>query len=186
MASPPAPILQPLYDFAARYIGRELAADERDALARLAGDLDAPHGDGRPPPLERAASLIDSQRQRVQASIGRMLENVDAGRQHATDAAALRAVEASASLDALRPSALRPPQAGETAPEQLLIAQIADRLAHLVRAEVNACFDRRFGPAAAAEHPPAGHEPDDSEEARDAGAVDAADLADDLSAQADD
>jgi hypothetical protein len=158
MATATTPSLQPLYDFAARYVGRELDQGERDTLGRLASGLDAPlQAGGASPPLQHAADLIDVERQRVQASIGRMLDSMDAAARRSlrelpsADEAALQAVEASESLDALRPSTLRTPQAGETAPEQLLISQIADRLAHLVRAEVNACFDKRFGPAAPAD-----------------------------------
>ena len=153
MALPPGSPLPPLYRLAAYCIEHDLDAEQCAELAGIVDDLAARPGGSAAQPLQKATRLIDSQRQQVQASIGQVLEGVDANRQQAINAAALRAVEASADLDALRPSALRPPQAGETAPEQLLIAQIADRLAHLVRAEVNACFDKRFGPATPAKPP---------------------------------
>jgi len=180
MALPPATSPPPLYRLAAFCIEHDLDADQCAELARIVDDLTARPGSGGHRPLQRAARLIDAQRQQVQASIRQVLEGVDTSRQQAINAAALRAVEASADLDGLRPSALRPPQAGETAPGQLLIAQIADRLAHLVRAEVNACFDKRFGPSAPRKPSPEHGQPDD------AGTDDATHASGDHSTHADD
>ncbi|MGH8032477.1 MAG: hypothetical protein ACREO8_08975, partial [Luteimonas sp.] len=97
--------------------------------------------------------LIDTEKRRVQSTISRMLKGVQQAAQRAVHAqqpmeeAALRAVAAAHTLDELRPSTLRTPRSAETATDQLLIAQIADRLGNLVRAEVEACFTRHFSSA---------------------------------------
>ena len=142
--------LQRLYDFAEHWLGRRLDEDERICLAGLAA---SPASSQPPPaasPQRAAADVIEAEKARMRSVIARMLENAHDIMQRnmravRTEEAALRAVEASPTLQELRPSTLRQPQPGETATEQLLIAQIADRLGNLVRAEVDACFNRRFG-----------------------------------------
>lgn len=147
--------LQSFYAFAERWLGRPLGEWERERLVGLVAAALAAQDNAATQQEQQAAALIESEKRRAQAAITRMLESVDAARQtqHArwqADEAALKAVAASHSLDELRPSALRVPQPGETAAERILVAQIADRLGNLVRAEVEACFDRRSGPRAQA------------------------------------
>lgn len=142
--------LQRLYEFAEHCLGRRLEEHERMCLAGLAGSPAPSQPPSTASPRQAAADVIEAEKARMRSVIAKMLENVHDIVQRSmqavrTEEAALRAVEASPTLDQLRPSTLRQPQPGETATEQLLIAQIADRLGNLVRAEVDACFNRRFG-----------------------------------------
>ncbi|MDR1461753.1 MAG: hypothetical protein LBI68_01240 [Azoarcus sp.] len=54
----------------------------------------------------------------------------------------LESVQAASSLDELRPAALPSPPYTDN---QLVVAQIADRLANLVQTEVGKCFEKNFG-----------------------------------------
>jgi hypothetical protein len=147
--------LQSFYAFSERWLGRPLGEQERERLVGLVAAALAAQDNAATQQEQQAAALIESERRRVQAAITRMFESVDAARQAQqarwqADEAALKAVAASHGLDELRPSALRASQAGETAAERILVAQIADRLGNLVQTEVEACFDRRSGPRAQA------------------------------------
>ncbi|MFC6841694.1 hypothetical protein [Xanthomonas theicola] len=145
------PAIDPLYSFAQRWLGRDLSDSERAQLQAFA--LSTGGAQGKPPPKARemSRSLIDAERQRVDGLIAHMLHGMqDAARGvelagGASGQAVLDAVSSAQSLDALRPGRLRQPHSGETSGNQLLVAQIADRLGNLVRSEVQACFEREFG-----------------------------------------
>jgi len=162
MPPPADDALQPLYDFAERWLDRALGDQERVRLKELAIAMATGQPASQLPAMEqRAANVIDAERERVQALIARMLAGAqDSARREVQarggEAATLKAVRASPTLDDLRPSSLRASQAGETSTERLVITQIADRLGNLIRAEVDACFNKRFGPA----QPAASAQPD--------------------------
>lgn len=156
-----------LVDFARDWLERELSDAERLQLAAFAAGV--AHNGGAPGaapgPADaaraRAAQSIDSGRQRaqdlIQQSLQRTQQTVAAGPPAAVAAAAaatveaenavLASVERAQSLQDLRPSAA--PAAGSAPPGSAVIGQIAERLAQLVKTEVDACFQRQFGPVAA-------------------------------------
>ncbi|WP_369915916.1 hypothetical protein AB8810_06825 [Xanthomonas sp. NCPPB 3005] len=151
MQDTPESELDPLYGFAQRWLGRELSPVERVQLQAFAQSANAAQSKPSAKAREMSKSLIDAERQRVDGLIAQMMHGMqDAARgvelaDGASGHAVLDAVAAAPSLDALRPGRLRPLQSGETSGNQLLVAQIADRLGNLVRKEVQACFDREFG-----------------------------------------
>ncbi|WP_223620890.1 hypothetical protein [Lysobacter sp. ESA13C] len=144
-------------------LGRELSDGERvqvsaaldaidaDSKARAAAPAGAPTVGqlGR----SQAGNLIESGRQRIEDVIEQSLRRTqatvrkDARAEREAEAAVLGAVERATSLDDLRPPKPPPGNAG-AAGERPMIAQIADQLAHLVQLEVEACFDKQFGPLA--------------------------------------
>lgn len=145
-------------------LGRELSDGERvqvsaaldaidaDSKARAAAPAGAPTVGqlGR----SQAGNLIESGRQRIEDVIEQSLRRTqatvrkDARAEREAEAAVLGAVERATSLDDLRPPKPPPGSAGAAAGERPMIAQIADQLAHLVQLEVEACFDKQFGPLA--------------------------------------
>ncbi|WP_369980043.1 hypothetical protein [Xanthomonas bundabergensis] len=142
--------LNTLYQFAEAWLKRPLMEVEREqlrafAIATAAQKPAAGAAD------EASTSLIDAERQRVQGLIAQMMQKMQdsrggvTGATQANEAAVLRALSSAPSLDNLRPGQLRPPQNGESGGNQLVMAQIADRLANLVQREVQDCFDRQFG-----------------------------------------
>jgi hypothetical protein len=90
---------------------------------------------------QRSESLIRDVLQKLQATASQALQAHEREEQ-----AILKIVETAHSLNDLRPSALMPPAAGLPPAAQLALPQIADRLANLVKTEVERCFERYFGP----------------------------------------
>ncbi|MGO1000465.1 hypothetical protein [Lysobacter sp. CA196] len=130
-------------------VGSVLDAIDADSKARAAaaptvGQL------GR----SQAGNLIESGRQRIEDVIEQSLRRTqatvrkDARAEREAEAAVLGAVERATSLDDLRPPKPQPGNPGGATGERPMIAQIADHLAHLVHLEVEACFDKKFGPLA--------------------------------------
>ncbi|WP_371181421.1 hypothetical protein [Xanthomonas sacchari] len=140
-----------LRQFAQRWLGRALLPLEEEQLRRFASETSAPPAVPAAETAGTSPSLIDAERQRVQGLIQQMMQKMQNtrgdldGATAASEAAVLRAVQSANSLDQLRPGQLRPPQSGEGGSNQLVMSQIADRLANLVQAEVRACFEREFG-----------------------------------------
>lgn len=150
MQDSPSPDLSTLYEFAQAWLKRPLMDVEREqlrafAIATAAQKPSAGAAD------EGSTSLIDAERQRVQSLIAQMTQNMQnsrggvMGAAEANEAAVLKTLASAPSLDNLRPGQLRSPQKGESGGNQLVMAQIADRLANLVQREVQDCFDRQFG-----------------------------------------
>lgn len=149
---------------ALRVLGRELSDGERAQVNAALDAIDAdskaraaaPAGGPTVGQLGRsqAGNLIESGRQRIEEVIEQGLRRTqatvrkDARAEREAEAAVLGAVERATSLDDLRPPKPAPGNAGAAAGERPMIAQIADQLAHLVRLEVEACFDQQFGPLA--------------------------------------
>ncbi len=97
---------------------------------------------------QQAEQVIENGRQRSEGSIRQILQNVQQASTQALRAqdsgeqAILEAVNAAGSLAELRPSHL---QSGQASANQLVMSQIADRLANLVKSEVRLCFEQNFG-----------------------------------------
>ncbi len=145
-----------LHQLAEGWLKRPLTADEERELAvfRSAFAAGRDHGVDSFSDQVRAQATraVNEGRQRAQAAIQSVLQGsqqvaqqVAREREH-EDQAILRVVEAAKSLADLRPSALHQARDGETPGGRIVIAQIADRLANLVKAEVDACFERQVGP----------------------------------------
>lgn len=138
-----------LQTFARNWVGRELDSEEQHQLAAFVSSLDAQEQQASQARTQ-ARQVIDAGRHKIQAVIQQMLQGAESAvRQNAqsqlsAEEAALKSVEGAKTLSDLRPSALRPSQDGDTPGNQLLISQIADRLANMVKAEVDDCFDRQF------------------------------------------
>jgi hypothetical protein len=100
----------------------------------------------------QAAQALNEGRQRSESLIRDVLQKLQTTASQALQAhereeqAILKIVETAHSLNDLRPSALMPPAAGLPPAAQLALPQIADRLANLVKTEVEKCFERYFGP----------------------------------------
>lgn len=157
-------LTEQVHQFARQWLGHDLDEDERRQLAEFLTTLSANEavlGGYTDQARRHAADIVDQGRQRVEAAMKTVLGTVDAppggGAAPAKDAAPtapltreeqaiLRLLESSRTLGDLRPSHLKGAGAGETAAAQLAIAQIADRLAILIKAEVEACFERQYGP----------------------------------------
>jgi len=156
-----------LITFAEGYLGRTLSEDERQQLAIYRRLLDPPQPDGgglAERARTQAARVIELGKQRIQATMQNVLEGGKPAPAQARpvaqtnppvrtqrdeeDQAILKVVEAAQTLAQLRPALLQQARPGQTAAGHIVIAQIADRLANLVKAEVDACFERRFGPPA--------------------------------------
>ncbi|AJC44493.1 hypothetical protein [Xanthomonas sacchari] len=140
-----------LRQFAEKWLGRPLRGPEEEQLRHFACETSASPAVPAAEVAPQAPSLIDAERQRVQGLIEQMMQKMQntrgdlSGATAASEAAVLKAVESAKSLDQLRPGQLRPPQSGEGGSNHMVMAQIADRLANLVQAEVRACFEREFG-----------------------------------------
>lgn len=154
--------------FAARYLGRSLTTDELQKLALLRELLaaaqapDAPVAAAAAQARAAAAGTIDANLQRAHAAMQGALKAAGpppvpltspqpqppTAALTAEDEAILKVVEGARTLAELRPSALRMAASGGAPAGQMVIAQIADRLANLVTSEVERCFEQRFGPLA--------------------------------------
>lgn len=100
----------------------------------------------------QAAQVVNEGRQRSESLIREVLQKLKASAAQALQAqereeqAILKIVETAQSLNDLRPSMLVTPASGLPPAAQLALPQIADRLANLVKTEVEQCFERYFGP----------------------------------------
>ncbi|WP_157481071.1 MULTISPECIES: hypothetical protein [unclassified Lysobacter] len=157
-------LTEQVHQFARQWLGHDLDENERRELAEFLATLSADEavlGGYTDQARRHAADIVDQGRQRVEAAMKSVL---GAAKAPPGDAAApakgaapaapltreeqaiLRLLESSRTLGDLRPSHLKGAGEGETAAAQLAIAQIADRLAILIKAEVEACFERQYGP----------------------------------------
>lgn len=157
-------LTEQVHQFARQWLGHDLDENERRQLAEFLTTLSANEavlGGYTDQARRHAADIVDQGRQRVEAAMKTVLGTASAppgeGAAPAKDAAPaapltreeqaiLRLLESSRTLGDLRPSHLKGTGVGETAAAQLAIAQIADRLAILIKAEVEACFERQYGP----------------------------------------
>lgn len=89
----------------------------------------------------RSESAIRDVLQKLQGTAAQALQAHESEEQ-----AILRIVEAARSLNDLRPSALNLAASGAPPTAQVMLPQIADRLANLIKTEVEQCFERCFGP----------------------------------------
>ncbi|UYK81921.1 hypothetical protein NG829_06335 [Xanthomonas sacchari] len=140
-----------LRQFAESWLRRPLLPLEEEQLRRFASETAAPPAVPVAETAGASPSLIDAERERVKGLIQQMQQTMQNSRgalngaTAASEAAVLKAIESANALDQLRPGQLRPPQSGEGGSNHMVMAQIADRLANLVQAEVRACFEREFG-----------------------------------------
>lgn len=155
MSATEDPVSIQLHALAERWLKRPLTAAEEQVLARFRQTL----GGGRaavsgPPAAQAAARAVRDARQQAQAAIQGVLENARqltqrmASEREQEDRAVLQMVESARSLAELRPASLAGGGRSTSPAGQLAIAQIADRLANLVRSEVQACFEQRLSPLA--------------------------------------
>ncbi|MDH5824827.1 hypothetical protein QFW77_17800 [Luteimonas sp. RD2P54] len=146
------PLSAQLHTLAERWLERPLSAAETQELARFRQSLER-GGSAGPPAGQAAAQAIRDARAQAQAAMRDVLDGARrlaqrmASEREQEDRAILRMVESAGSLAELRPSAL-PPDGQDSPAGRILIAQIADRLANLVRAEVQECFERQLAPLA--------------------------------------
>ena len=134
--------------FSARFLGRELDEQEHERLAALVAEWSRLPGE--------AATHIDATlRESRQAMDGTLAKADELARSQLALATAgadseahalARLLDKADSLGDLRPSRLS--SAKGAAQGHLVMAQIADRLANLVKQEVEARFQERFGPLA--------------------------------------
>lgn len=142
-----------LHVLAERWLKRPLTAAEAQELARFRQSLEH-EGAADPPVTQAAARAVRNARQQAQAAIqgvlagARELTQRMASEREQEDRAILRMVESAGSLAELRPSALPAGEEQASPAGRIAIAQIADRLANLIRAEVQACFERQLAPLA--------------------------------------
>jgi hypothetical protein len=113
------------------------AAASSDPAAHARRQAEQALNEGR----QRSESLIRDVLQKLQTTTSQALQAHEREEQ-----AILKIVQTAHSLNDLRPSALMPPASGLPPAAQLAIPQIADRLANLVKTEVEHCFERYFGP----------------------------------------
>ena len=155
MSASEDPISTQLHTLAERWLKRPLTAAETQELARFRQSLE--HGGAAAagqPVAQAAARAVHDARQQAQAAIQNVLEGARqltqrmASEREQEDRAILRMVESASSLADLRPSALPGGDEHASPAGQIAITQIADRLANLVRTEVQACFERRLSPLA--------------------------------------
>lgn len=155
MSASDDPLSTQLHMLAERWLKRPLTAAEAQELARFRQSLEHNGAATADQPVAQAAAqAVQDARQQAQAAIQNVLEGARQLTQHMAsereqeDRAVLRMVENAGSLAELRPSAL-PAGDGQVSPAgRIAIAQIADRLANLVRTEVQACFERQLAPLA--------------------------------------
>ncbi|MCW0422154.1 hypothetical protein [Xanthomonas sacchari] len=132
------------------WLRRPLLPLEEEQLRRFASESSAPPVAPAAETAGASPSLIDAERERVKGLIQQMQQTMQNSRvaldgaTAASEAAVLKAVQSASSLDQLPPGQLRPPQSGEGGSNHLVMAQIPDRLANLVQAEVRACLEREF------------------------------------------
>lgn len=147
------PVFTQLLALAEHWLKRPPTAAEMQELARFRQSIESGQ-DASGVPATQAAQTIRDARQQAQAAIrdivegARQLAQRVAGEREQEDRAILKVVESAGSLAELRPSALPADDAPGPAADRIAIAQIADRLANLVRAEVQTCFERQLAPLA--------------------------------------
>lgn len=147
------PLFTQLHALAERWLKRPLTAAETRELARFRQS--SGHGaGGASPAAVQAEQTVQEARRQAQAAIQNVLDGARelaqrmAREREQEDRAILAMVESAGSLADLRPSAL-PGGEGQGPPaDRIVIAQIADRLANMVRTEVQACFERQLAPLA--------------------------------------
>lgn len=138
-----------LVQLAQRWLKRPLTSEEHEQLRQFQLGLgnDA-SSDPAVHARQQAEQVIENGRQRSEGSIRQILQNVQQASTQALRAqdsgeqAILEAVNAAGSLAELRPGHL---QSGQASANQLVMSQIADRLANLVKSEVRLCFEQNFG-----------------------------------------
>jgi hypothetical protein len=149
------PISTQLHTLAERWLKRPLTAAETQELARFRQSLEHDGAAAADQPMAQAAArAVQDARRQAQEAIRNVLEGarqltqrMASEREH-EDRAILRMVESAGSLADLRPSALPAGDDRASPAGQIAIAQIADRLANLVRTEVQGCFERQLAPLA--------------------------------------
>lgn len=157
-------LAEQVHQFARHWLGHDLGDDERKQLAEFLANLSANEavlGGYTDQARRHAADIVDQGRQRVEAAMKTVLGAADAPPGDAAapaktaaagpplnreEQAILRLLQSAHTLSDLRPANLKATGQGETPAAQLAIAQIADRLAILIKAEVEACFERQYGP----------------------------------------
>ncbi len=138
-----------LVQLAQLWLKRPLTSEEHEQLRQFQLGLgnDA-SSDPAVHARQQAEQVIENGRQRSEGSIRQILQNVQQASTQALRAqdsgeqAILEAVNAAGSLAELRPGHL---QSGQASANQLVMSQIADRLANLVKSEVRLCFEQNFG-----------------------------------------
>lgn len=142
------PLQSSVVDFSTRYLGRELSDEERERLGALTAQWTrvpreaAMHADAT---LRESREAMNETLEKASEIARSQVRLAGAGAEG--DAHALvRLLEKASSLADLRPSRLPDGRGGGKS--HLVIAQIADRLANLVKKEVDVRFQERFGPLA--------------------------------------
>jgi hypothetical protein len=146
----------PLVGVAEAYLGRALSEPELRQLRVL---FPQPSG----PPREttrgdearlRNERLIREGREKIDTTVGQVMEGARRAAERAAAGASpeahalVRRLEEAGSLDDLRPSRLNMQSRAEEPATKIVMTQIADRLANLVKHEVEARFSAQFGPLA--------------------------------------
>jgi len=139
--------------FAQKWFDLNLDPDKCRQVAALLGASSAPAPrapDPGPAAQAKAASVVESGRERIQKVIQQGLERTQDTVRSATrsereaEANILGAVERATSLEDLRPPK---PRVGDESAQPPL-AQFAHQLQRLIRVEVDACFQQQFAPLA--------------------------------------
>ncbi|QDH68984.1 hypothetical protein [Marilutibacter alkalisoli] len=152
MESASDPTRAAIRSFSERYLARPLTSEECDTLDRLVvGGMRATPMpvSGADPVAVVADALRSGQRtieevlSQVREEAARQIERAGSGADSETHALA-RLLEKAEDLGSLRPSHL--PAGQEAGRSHVVIAQIADRLANLVKQEVETRFQLQFGP----------------------------------------
>ncbi|WP_255989914.1 hypothetical protein [Chitinolyticbacter albus] len=145
----PAPILHPdLQQLAEAWLQRPLEGAEAQRL--LAFQQGLTQQDAGAQLKQQAAQTVDASRARATASVRDTLQTIQAStgqalqQQAQEEAAILKLVDGARTLADLRPSTLQP--GAQPGGAQMVLSQIADRLAGLAKQEVEACFNQYFGP----------------------------------------
>jgi hypothetical protein len=100
----------------------------------------------------QAVQAVNEAKQRSETAIREVLQKLHGTAAQALQAheseeqAILKVVDAARSLNDLRPSSLSLSASGAPSSAQMVLPQIADRLANLIKSEVDQCFERHFGP----------------------------------------
>ncbi|KAB8181304.1 hypothetical protein [Marilutibacter maris] len=140
-----------MLEFSERYLKRALTEAERETLDSLvaSGMSIAPPDPGDTDPVRLVVDAVKSGQQTIDETLSRVREEAanhlaraGAGADSETHAL-LQVLEKAEDLGALRPSRLQPGQASSNS--HVLMTQIADRLANLVKKEVESLFQSRFG-----------------------------------------
>jgi|GEM_PF-1027269 len=101
---------------------------------------------------QQAVQAVNEAKQRSETAIREVLQKLHGTAAQALQAheseeqAILKVVDAARSLNDLRPSSLSFSASGVPSSAQMVLPQIADRLANLIKSEVDQCFERHFGP----------------------------------------